>query len=115
MGKEEEKMLAQILAVTIFIAMFVLIITEVVERHIITLAAGALTLLLVFGLGMQSMDAVWSTLNLHPMITLDFWYAAGEAHEEATGINWATIIFIAGMMIMVDNALIDGLTRLLIV
>ena len=104
-------MLAQILAVTICIAMFVLIITEVVERHIITLAAGALTLLLVFGLGMQSMDAVWSTLNLHPMITLDFWYAAGEAHEEATGINWATIIFIAGMMIMVEGMAHVGFFR----
>lgn len=104
-------MLAQILAVVIFIAMFVLIITEVVERHIITLVAGALTLLLVFGLGMQSMDAVLATLNLHPMFTLDFWYAAGEAHEEATGINWATIIFIAGMMIMVEGMAHVGFFR----
>ena len=44
-------MIAQILAVVIFIAMFVLIVLEVWERHVITLGCGLLTLVLVFGLG----------------------------------------------------------------
>lgn len=57
-------MIAQILAVVIFIAMFVLIVLEVWERHVITLGCGLLTLVLVFGLGMHSMGAVWETLNL---------------------------------------------------
>ena len=48
-------MVAQILAVIIFLAMFVLIVLEVWERHIITLGCGLLTLVLVFGLGMHSM------------------------------------------------------------
>ena len=96
-------MLAQILAVSIFIVMFMLIIFEIFERHYITLVCGALTLLLVFGLGMKSMTAVIDTLNFKSIFTLDFWYAAGHAEESTSGINWATIIFIAGMMVMVEG------------
>ena len=44
-------MIAQILAVVIFVAMFILIVLEVWERHVITLGCGVLTLVLVFGLG----------------------------------------------------------------
>ena len=46
-------MTAQILALIIFLAMFVLIILEVWDRHLITLGCGLLTLVLVFGLGMR--------------------------------------------------------------
>ena len=56
-------MVAQILAVIIFLAMFVLIVLEVWERHIITLGCGLLTLVLGFGLGMHSMSAVLETMN----------------------------------------------------
>ena len=49
-------MLAQILAVVIFVAMFALIISEKFERHYVTLVSGALTLLLVFGLGLHSLE-----------------------------------------------------------
>ena len=41
-------MIAQIFAVVIFLAMFILIITEVWERHIVTLGCALLTLILVF-------------------------------------------------------------------
>lgn len=104
-------MLPQILAVVIFLAMFVLIVTEIVERHIITLGCAVLTLLLVFGIGMQSMDAIVQTLNVHSIFTLDFWYAAGESGEASSGINWETIIFIAGMMIMVEGMAHVGFFR----
>lgn len=104
-------MLAQFLAVVIFLAMFVFIVTEKFERHVITLVSAALTLLLVFGLGMQSLEAVWSTLNVHSIFTVDFWYAAGEASESTSGINWATIIFIAGMMVMVEGMAHVGFFR----
>lgn len=96
-------MVAQILAVLIFVAMFVLIVMDKIERQIVTLVCGLLTLVLVFGLGMHSMSAVVETLNVHNIFTLDFWYAAGEASESSSGINWATIIFIAGMMVMVEG------------
>ena len=96
-------MTAQILALIIFLAMFVLIILEVWDRHLITLGCGLLTLVLVFGLGMRSMSAVWETLNVKSIFTTAFWYAAGESSEASSGINWQTIIFIAGMMIMVEG------------
>lgn len=104
-------MLAQILAVIIFLAMFILIITEIWERHIITLGCALLTLVLVFGLGMRNMDAVTETLNIHSMFAAGFWYSAGEASESSSGINWATIIFIAGMMIMVEGMARVGFFR----
>ncbi len=96
-------MVAQILAVLIFVAMFLLIVMDKIERQIITLACGLLTLVLVFGIGMHSMSAIVETLNISGIFTLDFWYAAGEASESSSGINWATIIFIAGMMVMVEG------------
>ena len=96
-------MLAQVLAIIIFLAMFLLIILEIWERQWITLACGLLTLLLVFGLGMHSMGAIMRTLNLQSFFTTGFWYAAGESSEASSGINWQTIIFIAGMMIMVEG------------
>lgn len=94
---------AQILALVIFVVMFVMIVMEHFERQNITIGCGILTLLLVFGVGMRSMDAIIKTLNLQSIFTLDFWYAAGESAESSSGINWSTIIFIAGMMVMVEG------------
>ena len=104
-------MLAQVLAIIIFLAMFLLIILEIWERQWITLACGLLTLLLVFGLGMHSMGAIMRTLNLQSFFTTGFWYAAGESSEASSGINWQTIIFIAGMMIMVEGMAHVGFFR----
>ena len=104
-------MIAQILAVVIFIAMFVLIVLEVWERHVITLGCGLLTLVLVFGLGMHSMGAVWETLNLGSFLTSHFWYTAGQSAETSSGINWETIVFVAGMMIMVEGMARVGFFR----
>ena len=100
----------QILAVTIFIAMFVFIVIDKIERHYVTLGCGVLTLAVVFGLVMRDLDAVLETLNLRDIFTLNFWYATGEG-ESSAGINWATIIFIAGMMIMVEGMARAGFFR----
>ena len=43
----------QILAVIIFIAMFVFIVIDKIERHYVTLGCGVLTLTVVFGLVMR--------------------------------------------------------------
>lgn len=104
-------MLAQIFAAIIFIAMFVLIVTEIVERHIISSVCALLTLILVFGVGMRSMDAIVETLNIHSIFTTHFWYAAGEGGEAAAGINWETIVFIFGMMVMVEGMARVGFFR----
>ena len=104
-------LLAQILAVIIFVTMFILIITEIFERQWITLVCGILTLGLVFGLGLHSWDGILKTLNVRQIFTLGFWYAKGAAEESSSGINWATIIFIAGMMVMVEGMAPVGFFR----
>ena len=96
-------MIAQVLAVCIFIAMFVLIVMDKIERQYITLGCGALTLIGVFGICMRNVNAIWEIINLKSIFTVDFWYQASEASESGIGINWATIIFIACMMIMVEG------------
>lgn len=103
--------LAQILALILFIAMFILIVMDKIERHHVTLACGILTLAGVFGLAMRSMDAITETLNLRSIFTVGFWYTAGSAEESTAGINWATIIFIAGMMVMVEGMAESGFFR----
>lgn len=95
--------MAQMMAVIIFVLMFLLIITEKVERHVVTLVCGFLTLLFVFGIGMHSVNAIIDTLNVREIFTVDFWYHTGDTAETSSGINWATILFITGMMIMVEG------------
>lgn len=104
-------MIAKILAVVIFILMFILIIMDKIERHIITLVCGCATFIFVFGLCMHSMKAVLETLNLQDIFTVGFWYQAGEAVESSSGINWATIIFTLGMMVMVEGMAKTGFFR----
>ena len=52
---------------------------------------------------MHSGSAIVETLNIGSIFTADFWHASSEAGESSSGINWSTIIFIAGMMIMVEG------------
>lgn len=104
-------MLAQVIAVTIFLIMFALIITDKIERHYVTLGCGLATLILVFGVCMRDFEAAMETLNIAPIFTLGFWYEAGTASESSSGINWATIIFIAGMMVMVEGMAKAGFFR----
>lgn len=102
---------AQIFAVAIFIVMFVLIVLDKIERHYVTLGCGVLTIVGVFGIIMRDTGAIMETLNLKSIVTLGFWYSAGSAEENTAGINWATIIFIAGMMIMVEGMAKAGFFR----
>lgn len=105
-------MTAQIVAVGIFILMFVLIVLDKIERHVVTLLCGAATLIFVFGLCMHDMNAIAETLNFGAFTELSFWYTGGEAAgESSAGINWATIVFIAGMMIMVEGMAEVGFFR----
>ena len=104
-------MAAQIAAVLIFLVMFLLIIMDKIERHIITLGCAVVTMVVVFGICMHSMTALTETLNVAQIFTRGFWYTAGEASESSAGINWATIIFVAGMMIMVEGMANSGFFR----
>lgn len=102
---------AQILSVIIFVAMFVMIVTDKIERHYVTLGCGILTIVAVFGIAMRSLNAVVETLNIRNIFTLGFWYETGSTSEASSGINWATIIFIAGMMVMVEGMAKAGFFR----
>ena len=100
---------AQIFAVIIFVGMFIMIVLDKIERHYVTLASGALTLLVVFGICMRNGGAILKTLAVKDFFTKSFWYQVEES--ESSGINWATIVFIAGMMLMVEGMARAGFFR----
>lgn len=91
--------------------MFALIISEKFERHFITLGCGLATIVLVFGVSMRSMSAFLETLNVRNIFTVGFWYETASSSESSSGINWATILFLAGMMIMVEGMALAGFFR----
>ena len=94
--------LSQILAVAIFLAMFITIIIGKVHRFIPAIIGAALTILVVLLVILKSPEAVLSVLNLEQLGQFRFWIP-GQEHIESHGINWQTIIFIGGMMTMVEG------------
>jgi len=103
-------MAAQIVAVIIFLAMFVLLVTERIERHIVTMGCGILTVVVVFIICMGEWRTAWEVLSFESFIKPEFWYATGHS-EPVVGINWETICFIAGMMVMVEGMAASGFFR----
>ncbi|MFQ9716203.1 MAG: SLC13 family permease [Blautia sp.] len=103
--------LAQILAVMIFITMFLLVVTDKFERHYVTLGCGIATVVGVCGLAMHSREAVLQILNIGSIFQKNFWYAAADITDSSAGINWATILFILGMMVMVEGMAKAGFFR----
>lgn len=101
--------LAQILAIIIFIVMFALVVWDRIPKHLVTLGCGVLVLVVVFGIVMKSWTAVWDTLNIKSIGTLNFWYATSQS--ESTGVDWATIFFLGGMMVMVEGMALAGVFR----
>ncbi len=101
--------LAQILTIAIFVLMFAAIIWGKVHRYIPALVGGGLVLV-VFLAVMQQPHLVVTVLNLGQLIQGRFWF---PGHEPITshGINWQTIIFIAGMMVMVEGLARVGFFR----
>lgn len=94
--------LGQILAIAIFVVMFMAIIVGKVHRFIPALIGAALTLGIVFLVVMKSPGSIVNVLNLGQLGQLRFWIP-GQEHIESYGINWQTIVFIGGMMTMVEG------------
>jgi Na+/H+ antiporter NhaD/arsenite permease-like protein len=103
-------MVAPIVALIIFLTMFVLVVLDKIERQYVTLGCGLATLIFVFGLCLRDGNAIVEVLNVKSIFTMEFWHSSGEA-SASSGINWETIIFIAGMMIMVEGMARVGFFR----
>ncbi len=103
-------MAAQICAIVIFVAMFILVITEKIEKHYVTLGAGLLTLIVVFGICQRDFAGMWDILNIKSIATAEFWRTTG-AESESGGVDWATILFLGGMMVMVEGMARVGFFR----
>lgn len=104
-------MVSQIFAIVIFVLMFALIIMDEIPRHWVTLGCGLATIIIVFAICMRSPNAIIETLNIKSIFTTEFWHTSGKGSESSSGINWATIIFIAGMMVMVEGMAKAGFFR----
>ena len=92
--------LSQTLSILIFVLMLGVIIWDKVPRYIPALIGAVLVILVVFLGAMRSPDSVWRVLNLAQLVQGSFW-VPGHEHIESYGVNWQTIIFIGGMMVMI--------------
>ena len=102
--------IAQVTAIGIFILMFVGILSERFERHQVSLFCGAAMLIIVCGMMMKDYKGLWDIMGFDEFINPNFWYQR-KALEQEAGINWATIVFISGMMIMVEAMARAGFFR----
>lgn len=94
--------IAQILAIVIFVAMFITIIIGKVHRYIPALIGAALVCIIVFFGVLHSPVTGYEVLNLEQLGQFKFW-VPGHERIESHGVNWQTIIFIGGMMTMVEG------------
>ena len=96
------ELLSQILAIVIFVVMFISIISDKWHRFIPALIGGSLTIVIVFLIVMRSPESVLNVLSFGQILQPAFW-VPGEGHFESSGINWQTIVFIGGMRVMVEG------------
>ncbi len=92
----------QIVAIAIFVVMFITIVTGKVHRFIPALIGAGLTCIVVFLALMREPGEIYHVLNLSQLGQFTFWVPGGE-RVESHGVNWQTIIFIGGMMTMVEG------------
>jgi Na+/H+ antiporter NhaD/arsenite permease-like protein len=93
---------AQIVAIAIFIGMFIAIIIGKIHRFIPALIGAGLVCFVVFFGILHSPITAYNVLNLEELGQLQFWIP-GHERIESRGVNWQTIIFIGGMMTMVEG------------
>jgi len=91
--------MAQALATIIFVAMFIAIMAEKWHRYISASVGAVLTMIFV----LRTPDAILWVLNLKEIFRSSFWIVRGVQQEGSHGINWQTVIFIAGMMTMIEG------------
>ena len=95
-------LLSQILAVAIALFMFVHIIWGKYSRAVVALSSGGAMLVVLLFLG-DSFPAVWEALSVESFVHFHFWFSHLGITEFNTGINWSTILFLLGMMILAEE------------
>ncbi len=100
--------IAAISSILVFLVMFILVISEKFEKHYVTLSCAGVMLIIVFGAIMRDGDAIADTLNFYSLVNPNFWIGVAP---DSSGIDWATIIFLGGMMIMVEGMSHAGFFR----
>lgn len=73
-----------------------------VHRFIPALIGTAFTIIIVLLITLQSPGAVLNVLNFESLGQIRFWIP-GQERVESHGVNWQTIVFIGGMMTMLEG------------
>ncbi len=94
--------LPQILAIAIFAGVLVNIILGKLRRYVSALIGAALIFIVVFTIVLKSPGMALDVLNLGQIGQFSFWIP-GQERIVSHGVNWQSIIFIAGMMTMVEG------------
>ncbi len=94
--------LGQIFAIAIFVVMFVAIVIGKVHRFIPALIGAVLVIVIVLLGTIRSPEAVFNVLSLSQLGQFSFW-VPGQEQVVSHGVNWQTIIFIGGMMVLVEG------------
>jgi Na+/H+ antiporter NhaD/arsenite permease-like protein len=106
----------QILAIIIFAVMFIAIMWGKIHRYVPALIGAALTAILILVLVDNGPHSLWQVLRLPDFVDGHWWFGKHTA-EAATegpqigGVNWQTMIFIGGMMVMVEGLGAAGFFR----
>jgi Na+/H+ antiporter NhaD/arsenite permease-like protein len=106
----------QILAIIIFGVMFIAIMWGKVHRYIPALIGAALTAILILVLVDNGPHNLWQVLRLPDFVDGHWWFGKHTAEAatkgpEIGGVNWQTMIFIGGMMVMVEGMGAAGFFR----
>lgn len=105
----------QILAIVIFGLMFAAIMWGKIHRYVPALIGAAFMAVLILALVDNGPHTLWQVLRLPDFIDGSWWYSRhlAEAAEgsEVSGVNWQTMIFIGGMMVMVEGMGAAGFFR----
>jgi Na+/H+ antiporter NhaD/arsenite permease-like protein len=102
--------LNQIAALAIFVGVFISLTTGKVHRFIPALIGAALTLLVVF-LGIErNPQAAVKVFNIAEIGRPTFWIGVYQP-AIPYGVNWQTILFIGGMMVLVEGLRAVGFFR----
>ncbi len=96
-------MLSRVLALVVAVVLFVELLRGKRPRYLLTLSAGGVMVVVVLLGAMGSPAAVLEALSVGSFFKPQFWFAHGGVTELNVGINWSTILFLTGMMVMVES------------